>query len=189
MTGFFGGLEQLLLEQAVAEPDAIIAENGPWAYTSQSQSGAAGILYMMRLMSLGGLSATFNMAVITAGAVLANTFAALYTLAGTQIAATADRSADANLITSGTLWSPPWVNPVNIPPGDLYGAVLIGSATTMPSFGGFRTNSLGAANLGTSAVAGNLRYGSGGSGLVALPANAVPVSMSPPIVAPWMAVT
>ncbi len=33
MTGFFGGLEQTILELADAEPADIIAETGPFAYT------------------------------------------------------------------------------------------------------------------------------------------------------------
>jgi hypothetical protein len=124
----------------------------------------------------GAPSANFNMFVVTAGSVLANVFAAAVDTAGNIVAQTANRAADAALTSSNTLWSPPWSSSFTPAPGPLYGCLLIGSATTMPTFA-CATNRLNTlTNFGCTAGAVNLRAGTTGSGLTVLPAS--PITMS-----------
>jgi parallel beta-helix repeat protein len=145
--------------------------------SAQFPSGGAGVLvlFLMEVFG-GGTSANFNMFVTSAGNTLANVFAAAIDTGGNIVAQTANRSADAALTTNNSLWSPPWSSSFTPSPGPLYGALLIGSATTMPTFicGTNRLNTL--TNLGCSTGAVNLRVATIGSGLTALPVS--PITMS-----------
>src|SRR6266496_6620283 len=171
MTGFFGGLEQTILELADAEPADIIAETGPFAYTITGASPVAGTFNLRRMTSKGGLTTNFNMVVTAAAVAPANVFCALVGLDGSLIAVTADRSADAALLGAGVLWSPPWINPVNLPPGDMYGCFMSGATTTTPpQFRIYAQVAIACVNLGCTPAKGNLRAASGGVGLNALPA-------------------
>jgi parallel beta-helix repeat protein len=145
--------------------------------SAQFPSGGAGVLVMFLMEVFAGApSANFNMFVVTAGSVLANVFAAAVDTAGNIVAQTANRAADAALTSNNALWSPPWSSSFTPAPGPLYGCLLIGSATTMPTFtcATNRLNTL--TNLGCTAGAVNLRAATTGSGLAALPAS--PVTMS-----------
>jgi hypothetical protein len=145
--------------------------------SAQFPSGGAGVLVMFLMEVFAGApSANFNMFVVTAGSVLANVFAAAVDTAGNIVAQTANRAADAALTSNNALWSPPWSSSFTPAPGPLYGCLLIGSATTMPTFtcAANRLNTL--TNLGCTAGAVNLRAATTGSGLAALPAS--PVTMS-----------
>jgi hypothetical protein len=140
---------------------------------------AAGFLFMFLMEAFGGVtSANFNMFVTAAGSVLANVFAAAVDTGGNIVAQTANRAADAALTTGGgALWTAPWSSSFTPPPGPLYGCLLIGSATTMPTFTCATNRSPASlANLGCSAGAVNLRVAVTGSGLTALPGS--PITMS-----------
>jgi len=139
--------------------------------------------------STGGLSSNFNMYVTNAGAVMTGVFAALVNLTGQFIAQTADRSADAALVANGALWSPPWINPPNVPVGDLYGAILIATATTLPLFRCFAASDPATCNLGRTAAAGNLEVASGPAGLSVLPANVNMATLGLSARSLWMAAT
>jgi parallel beta-helix repeat protein len=140
-------------------------------------SGAAGVLMMFQVeVFQGGTTANFNMFVVTAGNTLANVFAALVDTGGNIVAQTANRAADAALTSANALWTAPWSSSFTAAPGPYYGCLLIGSATTMPTFtcATNRLNTL--ANLGCTAGAVNLRVATTGSGLSALPSS--PITMS-----------
>jgi hypothetical protein len=191
MTGFFGGLEQPVLEMADAEPDSIVAETAPFAFTATGALPQIGNFNLRRMTSKGGLTTNFNMVVTTAGATLVAVFAAILGLDGSLLTVTADRSADASLVGAGVLWSPPWVNPAVLPAGDVYGGVLIGQGTlTAPQFRIFAQVNANAVNLGCTVAAKNLRAGTVGAGLSALPA--FPLDLTTLAVAsfnPYMACT
>jgi hypothetical protein len=163
-----------------ARPGAAIGWTCPPLYAQASAifpSGGAGVLVMFLMEVFAGApSANFNMFVVTAGNTLANVFAAAVDTAGNIVAQTANRAADAALTASNNLWSPPWSSSFTPPPGPLYGCLLIGSATTMPTFtcATNRLNTL--TNFGCTAGAVTLRAATTGSGLTALPSS--PITMS-----------
>ncbi len=160
-------------------------------FANNSAAPVAGTLLLRRMTSLGGLASNFVMAMGgTAGVTLTGVFGCLVTAAGVILAQTADRSADAVLGITLTLWTSPFIAPVQLPAGDLYGGLLVATAVTMPSFCAFRTAVAPAINLGKSAAAGNLEAASGPAGLAVLPAS--PINMAALLntaATAWMAVT
>jgi hypothetical protein len=163
-----------------ARPGAVAAWTCPPLFAQANAimpSGAAGVLVLFLMEVTGGqASANFNMFVVTAGNTLANVYAAAVDTGGNIVAQTVNRAADAALTSNNALWSPPWASSFTPAPGPLYGCLLIGSATTMPTFtcATNRLNTL--TNLGCTAGAVNLRAATTGSGLTALPAS--PITMS-----------
>jgi hypothetical protein len=115
--------------------------------------------------------------VTVAGNTVANVYAALVDTSGVIQAQTAERHADAALTTSGALWSPPWATPYAAPAGEYYGCLVIGSATTMPTFTAGSSRAAALTNLGCTAAAVNLRAATTGSGLTSL-SGLSPITMS-----------
>jgi hypothetical protein len=129
------------------------------AQASLLHSGAGFVVMWQIEIPAGGTTSNFNMYVITAGGTLANVYACLVNTAGTVVAQTAERHADAALTTSGALWSPPWTTPYAAPAGTYWGGLLIGSAVTMPTFTAGASRLAGYENIGCTAAAVNLRAG------------------------------
>jgi hypothetical protein len=136
---------------------------------------AGAVLLMQFIVPVAKLSSNFNMWVTVAGNTLANTFACIVNQAGTLQAQTVDRSADAALTTPGSLWSPPWQNPVVLQAGMYWFGLMFGSAVTLPTFTSETIRGASLANLGCTAQASNLRVAAFGAGLSALPAS-IPIA-------------
>ena len=138
---------------------------------------SAGVLLMLRVdVPVPATISNLVMYVTVAGNTLANVFGALVDTSGVIQASTANRSSDSALTTNASLWTAPFATPYAAPAGQYYACLLIGSATTMPTFTACtdRLNTL--TNLGCTAAAVNLRVASTGSGLSALPSS--PITMS-----------
>jgi hypothetical protein len=178
----FGGFDAL---------GTIIGQTMPFVVAGNSALlASAGVLLMCRiLVPVGGTTSALNMYVTTVGNTLSNVYAALVNSSGVIVAQTANRASDAVLITTGGTWQPPWSSSATVAAGVYYGCLMIGSATTMPTFesGPFKNPTV--ANLGCSAAAGNLRAAQYSSGLSSLPASVTMSSITPYQGLLWMAIT
>ena len=162
-----------------------------WAEASvQPAPSAAGVLIMFAVeVPAPGTTAGINWFIVTAGNTLANVYCALVNPAGTLVASTANRAADAALTGTAVLWSPPWTAGQAIPAGQYWAALLIGSATTMPTFASGTSRLAAMTNVGCTPAAGNLRSAFYSSGLAALPASVTVASMSSYANTLWAALT
>jgi hypothetical protein len=151
-----------------------------WAEASVAPSaGAAGVLLMFGLeVPVPGATTAINWFVTNAGNTLANVYCALVNTSGTIVAQTAERHADAALTSNATLWSPPWSTPYTAPAGEYYASLLIGSATTMPTFSCGTSRAATMTNIGCTAGAVNLRAAFYSSSLTTLPTSVTVSTMS-----------
>jgi hypothetical protein len=161
----------------------------PFVFAATTFTPTAGVLQCTRLrVPEGGTSGSFYAFISTAGATPANVYAVLFSVSGTIVAQSAQRSADTALTTSASLWTVPWVSGPALAAGDYYGAILIGSAGTMPVFRSGIASSAAVVNLGCSAAAVTLKAASAGSTLTSPPASVTMSAMSSTAGALWMAV-
>jgi hypothetical protein len=120
-------------------------------------------------------TSNMNMYVSTAGNTLANVYCCLVNTAGTIVASSANRAADAVLTSTG-LWTVPWASAYAAPAGTYWACLVMGSFTTAPIFLSGSSRAAAIANIGCTAAALNLRAATTGSGLTALPGS--PITMS-----------
>jgi hypothetical protein len=174
-----------------AQPGGVLGWTCPPVLAQASQIlPTAGAVFMWLMdVPVGGLTSNFNMFITVAGNTLANVFAGLVGTGGNFVATTANRAADAALTGTGVLWTAPWQTPAALTPGQYYGCLLIGSATTMPTFTSGTVRAASLTNVGCTAAAGNLRGATSGSGLSALPASISMAGISSNQNCSWAALT
>lgn len=177
-TALLNSGNQAVTAGGYARPGSVVAWTcPPLLAQATTQFPNAGFLFLFLMEAFGGgTSANYNMFVTGAGNTLANVYAAAVDTGGNIVAQTTNRAADAALTTNNTLWSPPWSASFTPSPGPVYGCLLIGSATTMPTFTCGTNRGASLTNLGCSAAATNLRVAVTGGGLSTLPTS--PITMS-----------
>lgn len=166
-----------------------------WNYDPVSASGTSvlttGTIYMARIRVTTGFvcsTSYFNVAALGTTLTAGQNFLALYDAAGTQVAITADQTANwgtANFKTTA------WVTPVSLTPGYYYLAILTNGAVGISVT---RAVSTGAsAILSPNFTNATLRWSTGGTGLgpgiTAMPASIIMSNRGQSSTATWVALS
>lgn len=158
------------------------AEQGlqTWNYDPITASGTSalttGSLYMARVRVTAGFvcsTSYFSLAALGTTLTAGQNFIALYDSAGTQVAITADQTA--NWGTTGVK-STAWVTPASLVPGYYYVALLTNGATGISVTRAVSTGV--AALLSPNFTNATLRWSTGGTGLTGLTAMPASITMS-----------
>jgi hypothetical protein len=146
------------------------------SFINYSAASYAGRVFAFPFMSdLGGSVSKISYGVNGAGAGMSNSFLGIYDVNGNLLGTSVDQSA--NMMVVGTP-AANMVSPVVLAPGTWYQvALLIGAATTTPTFMGQSQNSPGFTNMGIPVGKYLCSYSSGVAGLTALPAK-MPATMA-----------
>lgn len=160
----------------------IPAEQGlqTWNYDPISASGTSvlttGSLYMARVRVTAGFvcsTSYFNVATLGTTLTAGQNFIALYDAAGTQVAISADQTA--NWGTTG-FKATPWVSSASLSPGYYYVTLLTNGATGISVTRGVSTGA--SAILSPNFTNATLRWSTGGTGLTGLTAMPGSITMA-----------